>query len=105
MNLLSNMVLLEPLASVLTSRGGLHLVERYQDNKQFRVVAAGPGRIVRRRGKADRLEAPEVQPGDHVLINQYYGNKMAFEDGSGRIIIDAADILAKWRPGTVYPDE
>lgn len=103
MKLLGNTVLLEPLNPLL-SRGGLHLIERYQDNKQFRVVAVGPGRRVRKKGKADRLETPEVQPGDHVLLNQYYGNKFAFDDGTGRILVEAADIEAKWRPGTTYPD-
>lgn len=103
MRLLGNTVLLEPLPVKLVSPGGIHYFERYRDDRmQFRVLAVGPGRVVRKKGRPDVLIPVEVEPGDHCLTAQIHGNKLAFEDGSGRIIIEADEIIAKWRPGSTF---
>lgn len=99
MRMTGNNILIAPLPKKARSKGGIHLLASYNDDaKQFVVLEVGPGRTVRKKGKEPVLISPEVDPGDHVLANLYGGNKMAFEDGSGRLVVDASEVLAKWRP-------
>jgi len=103
MKLLGNNVLVEPLPQKKMSVGGIVFMERYRDDEmQWRVLAAGPGRLVRKKGKPDVFIPVEVEPCDHVLTPMVHGNRLAFEDGSKRLIIDADEIIAKWRPGVNY---
>lgn len=97
--LLGNTVLLKPLPFKTTSLGGLALPPnaKYQpDQLQFTVLAVGPGRVVRKKGKVPVTIPIEVDPGDRVLLSQYHGNRFAFDDGSGCIIVDASEIIAKY---------
>lgn len=66
---------------------------------QWRVLGVGPGR----RTKKGILVPPEVAPGDCVLTGIYLGPKVALDDGT--VVIDADEILAKWRPGETFPEE
>lgn len=97
--LLGNNVLLAPVAPKSLSAGGILFPyqPRYQrDLMHYRVLAVGPGRVVRKRGKPDVAIPIELERGDHVITGQIHGNKVYFKDGS--IIIEADEIIAKWRP-------
>ncbi len=99
MRLTGTNVLIEPLPKKLKTSTGLVLVDRYQDDRmQWKVLAVGPGRVVRKKGKPDVLIPIEVEPGDHVLTPLVHGNKFAFDDGSGKLIIEYEEIIAKWKP-------
>lgn len=101
MRLTGNNVLLIPLPPKTKSEGGILFdMKRRDDRMQYFVLAVGPGRTVRKKGKPDVHIPIDLQPGDHVLTPQIHGNKFAFKDGTGRIIIEADEIIAKWRPGT-----
>lgn len=104
MKVLGNNVLIQPLPKQLVSPGGIHTLERYYaDEKQWIVRAVGPGRVVRKKGKPDVLIAIELQPGDRVITNMYGGNKLVLPDGC--VIIEADELIAKWRPGVIYDQE
>lgn len=99
LRLVGNNVMLQPLPPKLRSEGGLHLPphEKWRDDRmQYRVIAVGPGRIVRKKGKPDVHIPIDLEPGDHVLTPQIHGNK--FHADSGTIIIEADEIIAKWKP-------
>ncbi len=92
MQLLGNRVLLEPLAPALRSSGGIVYVQSYRDDqKQYKVLAVGPGRV----NKKGILIPPEVQPGDHVLAELYQQHMIL---PNGNRIADASEVIAKWRP-------
>ena len=91
-----NLVLLEPLKKRDRSPGGIFYdMPRRDDEKQWRVLACGPGKTVRNpRTKRTHFDPMEVQPGDRVLVEVALGNKLVFPDG--RRIVDAGQILMKW---------
>ena len=91
-------ILLQPLPQKLRSDGGILFSANYRDDEtQFRVLAVGPGRWIRRKGKKPFFKACEVEVGDHVLTEQVHGNKLQMPNGV--IIIEHDEIIAKWRPG------
>jgi co-chaperonin GroES (HSP10) len=99
MKMTGNFVLVEPLPLETKSSGGLHLPtdpKYFDDQKQWRVLAVGPGKLRKKKGRAPLLIPPEVAPGDRVLVDIGQGWRMAFEDGSNRRVIDADIILMKW---------
>jgi co-chaperonin GroES (HSP10) len=108
MRMTGNNVLLAPLKTATVSPGGIHLPHNAHrpwvasdDQMQYRVIAVGPGKWVRRKKRKNqvrgmmRWEKPEVAPGDRVLA-KLTNIKDTFDDHSGRLIIDAQDILMKW---------
>ncbi len=85
---LGNTVLLAPMIKPLRSDGGIHLVDKYQDDRtQWVVLAVGPGYTT----KKGELIAPEVKVGDRVLFDDSTGTgvKFTFEDGSRWAIVNA----------------
>lgn len=98
MKIQGNHVLIEPLPKRLKSDGGISLVERYRDDEmQWRVLAVGAGRIVRKKGKPDVLIPIEVEVGDCVLTPMIHGNKFSFENGSGWLVIEYDELIAVWK--------
>lgn len=94
MRLFGNVVLLEPLPKKTVSPEGILFAERYlDDQKQWRVLMVGPGRKTKR----GVLIKPELEVGDCILTEMIHGNKFAYENGSGWIIIEADEIIAKWQ--------
>ena len=107
LRMLKSDVLLGPVAWNRQSPGGIHLLGTHRpwvdtdDSKQYRVLAVGAGQWVKRRRRKSRVFiAPEVSPGDLVLVNLSSGAaiKETLEDGSKRLIVDSSAILMKWRP-------
>lgn len=95
--ILGNHVLIGKLPQKTQTKGGIHLVGRYQDDeKRWMVLSVGPGRVVKKKGKPDVLIPIELKPGDYVITNMYGGNKLALEDGTGRLVVEADEIIAKW---------
>lgn len=93
-NLIGNNVLITPIKAN-AAPGGIIIPEKYRaDPLQFRVLAVGPGRVVRKKGKEPVTIPIDLQPGDFVVLPQIHGNKFAREDGTQ--IIEADEILAKW---------
>jgi co-chaperonin GroES (HSP10) len=77
------------------SDGGIHLVEKYQDDaKQWVVLAVGPGYTTKR----GVLVAPEVKVGDRVIFNPALPNgvKHVFEDGSRWTVVETSRIEMVW---------
>lgn len=93
--LLGNTVLLAPVKTACVSDGGIHLVDRYQDDRtRWVVLAVGPGYTTKR----GVLVKPELKPGDNVLFNPQLpdGVRHVFEDGSRWTIVDASRIEMVW---------
>lgn len=83
---IGNKVLCGQLFPTLRLRSGIHLVDRYQDDrKQFQVIAVGP------KVKAD------VIAGDRVLVEMMGHDRFKLEDGSERWLIDAREIVAVFK--------
>ena len=99
LKLVGNSVMVEPLPDLQFSPSGLALPNHWKKpNLKYRVLAVGPGAWVKRKKKRVFL-SPEVAVGDGVLTRAWIdgGIKHDFEDGSHRLIIDAADILASFQ--------
>jgi chaperonin GroES len=64
-------------------------------HKQFRVLAVGPGKLLK---NGQRL-APEVAVGDYVMFSGDFDHK-ELEDG--RKLVNADQLLAKW---SAMPDQ
>jgi co-chaperonin GroES (HSP10) len=74
MRILNNSVLIEPLKKVERSPGGIWFdLNQNDDEKLWRVVACGPGRTVKKKGKPPVLIPMEVAPGDRVLVDVALG--------------------------------
>ncbi len=72
----------------MQSPGGLHLVDKYNDNQMlYRVIATGPGRLLK---NGDYLPI-ESRVGDRILCHAFQGTRFTFEDK--RKIIDAGDVM------------
>lgn len=90
MKLLGNRIHLRPLPQATRSAGGILYAEAFRDDqKQFEVLAVGPGR----KTKKGVLIPPEVKPGDRVLAELYHEHTI-LPDGTR--IADASAILATW---------
>lgn len=101
-----NEVIIQPMTPDGTqmSPGGILMVNKYRKaNLKFRVLAVGPaGLVAVLRGKKKKRvwREPEVEVGDCVICNAELDHtvvKHHFEDGTGRIVVDADKIMAKWR--------
>ena len=87
------------------SAGGLLLVNKWKrPTLKFRVLAVGAAGFVYRingKGKRKRVyRLPEVEVGDMVLCRAIVDSGVAkahLDDGTGRIVVDADRLLAKWR--------
>lgn len=74
------------------SSGGIHYVSAYQDDeKQFRVLAVGPPR---KKADGRDLAPVEVKAGDHVIVEMLGYERKPVDDGTGRLVIDAREIVA-----------
>lgn len=103
---LVNEVIISPVdESGQLSPGGIFMVNRWKKpTLKFKVLAVGPAGYVQRvnaKGKKKMVfRQPEVEVGDMVLCNAIVESGVArhhFDDGSGRIIVDADRLLAQWR--------
>jgi len=87
MKILGNRILIKPLPQDTKSRGGIHLVDNYNDNQMlFEVLDVGPGRRVK-----GSLLPPEVSVGDRIIAHSFQSNVHVFDDG--RKIIDADGVM------------
>jgi co-chaperonin GroES (HSP10) len=94
--LTGNNVLLMPVQPELKTPGGILRSPKYvDDTMQYRVLAVGPGRVVRKKGKPDVLIPIELERGDFALTGKYLGPKLQMRNGT--IVIDADQIVAKWK--------
>lgn len=115
MKLLGNTILIEPLpdANEQISEGGIICVNHYlKTNLKFRVLAIGPGAQRQRKRPSGKLKTvpafdkPEVEVGDCILCRAELDDavtKYAFDDGTGRLIINADQIIASWKQPSVPP--
>jgi co-chaperonin GroES (HSP10) len=88
--LLGNRVHLALVAPKLQTESGLHLVDRYLDDRmQYRVLGIGPGK----RLKGGTILPIEVAPGMNVLIPRLQ-DSTALPDGT--FIVNADQIWAAW---------
>lgn len=92
-----NNILIAPLQANALAAQGIEVPEKYRaDPLQFRVLAVGPGRVVRKKGKEPIRIPHDIEVGDCVLLPQVHGNKLAMPNGVQ--IIEADEIIAKWKP-------
>lgn len=110
MRLLGNTLLIEPLPDVdmQKSASGLFLVNKWKKtNLKFRVLAVGPGEFRKRKRKdasgrfktTKQFDVPEVAVGDCILTRAEIDDgltRYAFDDGTGRLIIDARGAMCAW---------
>ena len=88
--LLGNRVHLRRMQAEMKTESGIHLIERYQDDRsQYLVLGVGPGR----KSKKGVLRVPEVKAGDFVLVPRLQ-DSVTLSDGS--FIVHASQIWAKW---------
>ena len=88
--LLGNRVHLRRMQAEMKTESGIHLIERYQDDRsQYLVLGVGPGR----KSKKGVLLVPEVKAGDYVLVPRLQ-DSVTLSDGS--FIVHASQIWAKW---------
>lgn len=88
--LLGNRVHVRRMKSALKSDGGIHLTERYQDDRaQYLVLGTGPGRKL----KNGTILPMEVKAGDYVLI-PWMQDSVTLSDET--IVVNASQIWAKW---------
>ena len=80
---LGNALLLGPLPQQTVSDGGIHLVNLDKDEMRYYVVACGP-------------KVKEIEPGDKVLTPLYFDH-VTLEDGTGRKLVDAKQVIAVWK--------
>lgn len=102
---LVNEVILSPVNETAQfSAGGLLLVNKYKrPTLKFKVLAVGPAGYVQRTKANGRkkfvFRSPEVEVGDMVLCRAILEGGIAkahFEDGTGRVVVSAENIIAKW---------
>lgn len=104
LKLLGNDVLVSPLPDEQLVAGGLlSAPNKYKRPViRWRVIAVGPGKLeYRKKSKLWKMVAPEVKPRDIILsrfmVDPSISGRRAphhLEDGTGRVIIDARDIIA-----------
>ena len=94
MRMTGNNVLLSPVFAPTQTSSGIIIAEQYRvQNKTYKVLAVGPGKTIRKKGKPDRHVPIEVKVGDTVISGLYQGSGL-IDDGHGRLVVDADQILA-----------
>ena len=89
---LGDRVLVERFAAELKSKGGIMLPEKSQGKVlEATVIAAGPGA----RTEKGELIPSNVKAGDRVLLPEYGGTKVVFDDKEFTIFRET-DILGKF---------
>jgi co-chaperonin GroES (HSP10) len=93
-------VLLEPIPPEHKSPGGIILDNAQRDllsTMEWTVLAVGPGRwVTNKKTKARSFVAlTELRPGDKVLC-QPQETCRYLDDGTGRVIVDMKDCLARY---------
>ncbi len=91
----SGMLLAEPIKQSEITQGGIFIPDnaRSELKSQYKVVAVGRGRIIKRKnGKHLRL-ATEVGVGEMVVANTYAG-KVVEVDGKSMRLLDQSSIMA-----------
>ncbi|GAB6030469.1 10 kda heat shock protein [Chamberlinius hualienensis] len=85
-------VLVERFVAEAKSKGGVLIPEKAQQKVlNATVVAVGPGS----RNQSGDVVPVSVKPGDVVLLPEYGGTKINFEDKEYHLFRDG-DILGKW---------
>ena len=86
---LADRVLIKMLESEETTKSGIILAGKAQDNPQIaEVIEVGPG------GEVDGKEVKmNIKKGDKVIVNKYAGTEVKY-DGEEFIIVKQSDILA-----------
>jgi chaperonin GroES len=88
---LGNQVLVGAVPKVKQSPGGILYHPTFiDDRKQWFVLAVGPGRLLK---DGTRL-LPDVRAGDRVVLEQLGKDRHPLDDGTGRVFVDAAEIVA-----------
>lgn len=94
MKMLGNKVHLRPLPKAERSAGGILLPTAYNDDQmQYEVLAAGPGRKL----KNGRLIPCPVCAGQRVLAPLYFDH-VILDDGTR--VADADQLIAAWETST-----
>lgn len=94
--LTGNLVLLMPVPQKKMSKGGVALPQdaRYEgDTQEYFILAAGPGVLIRKKGKPDRFVENPLKRGDYVIAPLYLGHKLKMPNGT--TIVEADQIIAK----------
>jgi chaperonin GroES len=87
---LHDRILAKRLAEEEKTPGGLFIPDTAKEKPlQALVIAVGSGKIL----EDGQTQAPEVKPGDKVLIGKYSGSEVKLE-GEDHIILREDDILA-----------
>jgi co-chaperonin GroES (HSP10) len=85
---LANNILISPLPVATVTSGGIHLVDRYNDDRmQWKVEAVGP-------------KVQEIVPGDCVLTPLHFDH-LTLDDG--RKVVNASQVLMVW--GNAYENK
>ncbi len=86
---LADRVLIKMLESEETTKSGIILAGKAQDNPQIaEVIEVGPG------GEVDGKEVKmNIKKGDKVIVNKYAGTEVKY-DGEEFIIVKQSDVLA-----------
>ena len=86
---LADRVLIKMLESEETTKSGIILAGKSQDNPQIaEVIEVGPG------GEVDGKEVKmNIKKGDKVIVNKYAGTEVKY-DGEEFIIVKQSDVLA-----------
>ena len=87
---LADRVLIKMLESEETTKSGIILAGKSQDNPQIaEVIEVGPG------GEVDGKEVKmNIKKGDKVIVNKYAGTEVKY-DGEEFIIVKQSDVLAQ----------
>lgn len=86
-------VLVQRMAKETTTKGGIMIPEKAQGKVlEATVVAVGPGA----RTNTGEIVPPSVKAGDTVLLPEYGGNKLEFDNDEYYLFRDS-DILGKFQ--------
>ena len=87
---LADRVIIEPLAAIEKTKGGIYVPDTAQEKPQEgKVVAAGPGKA----SDSGEIVKMEVKVGDKVLYGKYSGTEITV-DGEEYLVVRESDILA-----------
>jgi co-chaperonin GroES (HSP10) len=98
--LLSDNVLLQPVAKNTVSPGGIIFkpsADFFDKDRHWIVAAVGPGRVVKnKRTKVETLVPMELVPGDMVLVDVDSTGGARTRLLDGRIIVRESQVTLKW---------